>query len=1859
MQKGKTALFVLASMVLASAVFGCKTTKDPSSSSLESSTPTSVTSPSDTSVTTSDVTTSDTTSVTTTSDTTSVDTTTSETTSSATSVTHTFGPWEITVEPTLTTTGIAVRSWTDDPSHTEDVQLPVLSNTDVWTKSTGKAVTCEADGEDVYTSTYGTVKVTIPSTGHDYGDPVYEWNSDNTEVTATRVCANDRTHVETEKVSVTHETTTQPTCDNDGVETYTTAAFKNSAFTVQTKTLAIDALGHAYEDPTYEWNLDNTEVTATRVCVNDPLHTQTETVAATHETTTQPTCEDDGVETYTSAAFENPEFEVQVKTVPINAKGHAYGEAKYEWNADNTEVTATKVCANDPKHIITETVTVTSKVTKEATCSVAGEKTYTATFGNPEFETQVKKEEIPMVEHIFDGYELDIEPTFNETGTAFTSCTVCGELGEEVEVPALNDTTVWEKTAASVEPTADSDGSYVFTSVYGEVTITIPKLSDSDVWACEHRVVPTCDVAGLDVYTSVYGTVEVPLNQLGHDYGEWTIVTHPSMDETGSATRECANDPTHPEIVVLPVLSDTSVWTIVEEETVAPTEYAGGLTTYNSIYGKVRVAQDALGGKWELSDSGLAFGAETTVIRTNGAGTTEERNVTLPQGVFTDNVTNYGETDVYSLTYSGTYYFEANNGTFTSNNQGVDSSTATMKFTPKVDVILTYTVNCSGESGYDYYFDSLHSSTKIGDSTNAGVTKTITVELSAGSSFTFNYKKDGSGDKGRDEAIVSNITVTYSSTAEAVKSSFAVIPFVDGNNLIDVKVALVGGSLEMPAAPEKAGCIFDGWFDSLLLTQYTDSSTFKEYTVLHAKYSEAYTVTVHADNDTEVTTVLARIGEEAVLENPTKPGFRFAGWYTDAEFTSALDLSANTSTDYDIYAKWEEAPAYTGTYKVYNVYSTNSFNSQSDIVIDEEGNISGLKTGIITGYDPVTGIVTGTIGGTNCAMFYKDGVFALPFSAKDTFGNDLLFGVKATSVTSKVQYGINSNNTKFINVVTPEKTYNVLFDNETFYTDVTFTKADGTDVNLADKEKMGTIIVKDSSGNILLAKGYSSSWVDLDDIYGTYTLEDGTITATFDGIGGFRTDDPLYPNPGKYVIHDGYVSVTMNKGGKLGYYFEYVLNKEAKTFTVTMPEVTISFVTDGHEAVAPISVNKNVPLTLANAPVDEKSVFNGWYFDPEFTEAVPEGYIPTENKTVYAKYSVAVYVTVNNNDGNDPLHVKYSMGDTTAITDPSYAGHMFCGYYTTETYDVGSEWTNGVINSNVTIYAKWIDAPFYVSGTSYNYGYSIGKSSSRDQGEIYFDRTLNMSLMDNYTGSGNAYPFYGSISYSFDPTDLSRLTITKGSTSYDAYVSVKENIWVLVYSDTSIVVFSRNGETSNLSTSKFSASYFNKGKTMLIEYTDPSDTVHNIFVDNGVVYFGAIFADGFGNAIATADVKKAYSLPSLAVTINGETRYYVSSDSGLVLGEKDGLEGTYANGNDNIVIDGLGVVKIGDKVGSYTANGNTLSAYTADGYYEITLDVTAKTYTMVQPTVTVTYNVPEQGTIPATSVTVNKNVALALPEVTIVDPLYEFKGWFLDSEFTEAVPEGYAPAADATLYAKVTAVPVGLSKGNAVVVTLADVDGKNGKEATFTSCETTSDHLDYFFKLDVSADDTYYFKFNNKVRVGNTGSNTSTNYMRYVITKDGEANSVGTYSCEDQYNNGKITLTAGTYYVRVNLAEAYTSGEGKVWGKFDMSVATSNLDSVANAATLAVGTPVTTSFIDKTTGYIKFDVEAGKTYNLTGSKNPTIYLGNPTDSSTAQSSTRIYWAQSTITLEVTESSTYYIETMYDGVTFTLEEVVAA
>lgn len=135
-----------------------------------------------------------------------------------------------------------------------------------------------------------------------------------------------------------------------------------------------------------------------------------------------------------------------------------------------------------------------------------------------------------------------------------------------------------------------------------------------------------------------------------------------------------------------------------------------------------------------------------------------------------------------------------------------------------------------------------------------------------------------------------------------------------------------------------------------------------------------------------------------------------------------------------------------------------------------------------------------------------------------------------------------------------------------------------------------------------------------------------------------------------------------------------------KTYTVTLE--------NGSEAATTIS-DQSVIATAPDAPVREGYRFEGWYLDPELTQAPEYPLVLTSDLTLYAKWTQVFGVTFQTNGGSAVEGMTTDVIETSPRTYRD--GFIFEGWYT-------SPKLTGVKVSfpyrptkNVTLYAKWTE----------------------------------------------------------------------------------------------------------------------------------------------------------------------------------------------------------------------------------------------------------------------------------------------------------------------------------------------------------------------------------------------------------------------------------------------------------------------------------------------------------------------------------------------------------------------------------------
>ncbi len=132
----------------------------------------------------------------------------------------------------------------------------------VTVSSTTTDATCDTDGKTTYTAkvTFGgqectdTEAVTIPSTGHNWKAPSFNWSADGSSCTVTFVCENNSEHTQKRTASITSAVKKEATCTETGVTTYTaTVIFNEQTYTDSKDVADIPMKEHT---PGSEWKAD-------------------------------------------------------------------------------------------------------------------------------------------------------------------------------------------------------------------------------------------------------------------------------------------------------------------------------------------------------------------------------------------------------------------------------------------------------------------------------------------------------------------------------------------------------------------------------------------------------------------------------------------------------------------------------------------------------------------------------------------------------------------------------------------------------------------------------------------------------------------------------------------------------------------------------------------------------------------------------------------------------------------------------------------------------------------------------------------------------------------------------------------------------------------------------------------------------------------------------------------------------------------------------------------------------------------------------------------------------------------------------------------------------------------------------------------------------------------------------------------------------------------------------------------------------------------------------------------------------------------------------------------------------------------
>ncbi|MFF2877084.1 InlB B-repeat-containing protein [Gottfriedia sp. NPDC057991] len=224
----------------------------------------------------------------------------------------------------------------------------------------------------------------------------------------------------------------------------------------------------------------------------------------------------------------------------------------------------------------------------------------------------------------------------------------------------------------------------------------------------------------------------------------------------------------------------------------------------------------------------------------------------------------------------------------------------------------------------------------------------------------------------------------------------------------------------------------------------------------------------------------------------------------------------------------------------------------------------------------------------------------------------------------------------------------------------------------------------------------------------------------------------------------------------------------------------VNYVSNGGSTVPAQTADYNSVVNLPK-PTRTGYTFAGWYNDATLKTPVGNSLKLTNNITLYAKWNINTYTVKFNSNGGSSVASKTANYNSTISqpASPTRKGYVFVGWYKDAAGKVAWNFANDRVTANTTIYAKWVAIPAKPSNFKAT---KSGKSSAK----------LTWSSVSGATGYEivKSTSKTGSYSHLSDvkTTSYTNNGLSKGKTYYYKVRSFKYDGSKKIYSDWSSII---------------------------------------------------------------------------------------------------------------------------------------------------------------------------------------------------------------------------------------------------------------------------------------------------------------------------------------------------------------------------------------------------------------------------------------------------------------------------------------
>ena len=842
-----------------------------------------------------------------------------------------------------------------------------------------------------------------------------------------------------------------------------------------------------------------------------------------------------------------------------------------------------------------------------------------------------------------------------------------------------------------------------------------------------------------------------------------------------------------------------------------------------------------------------------------------------------------------------------------------------------------------------------------------------------------------------------------------------------------------------------------------------------------------------------------------------KDGYKFEGWYLDADFNVELESDALASNDITkVYAKWGEAGNVRFEFGTYTFVRDNANGYW-------KSNNQGQKSTKAEIY-----------------IYITSGVAEISFTYWKSAENSDRLKISSYDKTEKQERTLYTSDRP----ITDEAVFNY-----------TLTYVEGKELALIIKFEKDSSV--DSNGDTGYFKDLVINGIPVYNLVplnlkavGTYTATDGTVVEIGAG-GGVKVGE-------EFVSYD---SVSENVIGVFlaAGYREIELDKANGTCEIKIPKVKLGYNYNGHGGEDAVNEVAKYSEQIVVTPEATGYKFRGWYKDAAFTESekVEAGstIVVDKDTILYAKWSEAVTLKFVYDDEQtvapDFVVPDMYVGDNvsgipTVSADVKFGDKMFAGWFLkNDDGTFGAEAsTDIVLEGDLTFYAKWVNGA-KAAGT-YK-GWNLDKEKTNTSGSTS-DTVWTVSVSGEYTGK---FTVKGTLS----DADAS---VTDGAIALnDRYAYFNAEIGMVVFgykanvSSIGVDIYVGFRDYESISAIKYTSKKYNTVYAVWMTITYKDNSEKNVLIYDSKIYADVTFKDYDGTVVKLADLTNKDNI----VVYKGETvvKEFAKNASGTIVDNLDGFQGEYLNENEEVLFfNGAGVAKWGEKKGTYALQADSENIFDVffnnkAEYYEVELvvDGESRIFTSAQPEVTVTYNYMGHGA--GESENVVKKQTYKVTKVPTAEG-FKFWGWFEDEALTKAAKSSYSLTDNLNLYAKWTA---------AVTLTF-DYNGQ-GTEAVVVADKYVGDKVSGIpaVAADVKFGEKVFAGWFVKHDDGSFGEEASTSTVldgdtTYYAKWIDSAKAYGEYKGFEIYSNWAKEMTSFSAMITVKVDGTYT---GKMSGK--------------------------------------------------------------------------------------------------------------